>query len=77
MRRVSSVDPEQLRKFCQYRLTPCPNTVIDGPSLGVPTDVWIRELELAQYGLAYGCLLPGTSSSRSTARCWLLGTNCW
>ena len=54
MRCVSFVDPEQLRKFCQYRLTRGPKTVIDAPSLGVPTDVWIRELELARYGLAYG-----------------------
>ena len=59
MRPIPSVDPEELRKLCQYHLKRGVKLCLDAPSLGFSTDVCIRHLELNRYHLVYACLLPG------------------
>ena len=59
MRRIPSVDPEELRKLCRYRLTRGVNVALDAPSLGFSIDVCIRHLELnRRLHLISVCLLP-------------------
>ena len=58
MRRVPSVDPEQLRKLCWFGLTR-PGCALDAPSVGISIDTCVRFHELNRFGSTNACLLPG------------------
>jgi hypothetical protein len=58
MRRVPSVDPEQLRAVCQRKAAMNP-VAYDALAFGFSRDVVFREMELRRFGLRFACVLPG------------------
>jgi hypothetical protein len=57
MRRVPSVDPEELRKLCKYRVVHRARR-LNAEALGFSIDACVRELEFYRYKIHWCVFLP-------------------